>query len=149
VLAFMIVAFAESLLAITLLFTVFGLGFVGDPTPFLVATVFYAFCVASFGTMVGAAIPNQVAAMQAVMMGGFLFTFMLSGLLFPLSNVPGSLRWISYLVWARYYIEVVRDAFLQGGSWPAVWHKVLAIGGIGALFFTLAWRRMRRMQLEV
>lgn len=149
VLAFMVVALAESALALILLFGFFGIHFVGDPTPFLVATVLYVFCTAAFGTMVGAAIPNQMAAMQAVMMGGFLLVFMLSGLLFPLSNVPSGLRWLSALVWARYYIEVVRDTFLQGGGWPAVWYKVLAIGAIGSLFFTMAWRRMRRMQLEV
>ena len=86
---------------------------------------------------------------KAVMMGGFLLVFMLSGLMFPLSNIPGSLRWLSNLVWSRYYIEIVRDVFLQGGGWPAVWYKVLAIATIGALFFFMAWRRMRRMQLEV
>src|SRR5271169_6200675 len=64
--AFMIVAFAETLLMLVLLFTYFGLSLAGDPTPFLVATVLYAFCVASFGTMIGAAIPSQAAAMQAV-----------------------------------------------------------------------------------
>jgi ABC-2 type transport system permease protein len=149
VLAFMVVAMAETALALTLLFSFFGVQLAGDPTPFIVATVLYAFCTASFGTLVGAAIPNQMAAMQAVMMGGFLLVFMLSGLLFPLSNVPDGLRWLSALVWARYYIEVVRDALLQGGGWPAVWFKVIAIGGIGSVFFFLAWRRMRRMQLEV
>ena len=66
------------------------------------------------GTMIGAAIPNQAAAMQAVMFGGFLLVFMLSGLMFPLANVPVGLRWISHFVWARYYIEIVRDVFLQG-----------------------------------
>jgi ABC-2 type transport system permease protein len=147
--AFMIVTFAESTLLLLYLFVFFGVRVAGDPTPFLVATVLYAFCVASFGTMVGAAIPNQAAAMQAVMFGGFLLVFMLSGLMFPLSNVPVGLRWLSNLVWARYYIEIVRDMFLQGGGWPAVWWKVLAIGGIGSLFYTGAWRRMRRMQLEV
>jgi ABC-2 type transport system permease protein len=147
--AFMIVTFAESALLLLYLFVFFGVRVAGDPTPFLVATVLYAFCVASFGTMVGAAIPNQAAAMQAVMFGGFLLVFMLSGLMFPLSNVPVGLRWLSNLVWARYYIEIVRDMFLQGGGWPAVWWKVLAIGGIGSLFYTGAWRRMRRMQLEV
>jgi ABC-2 type transport system permease protein len=110
--------------------------------------VLYTFCVASFGTLVGAAIPNQAAAMQAVMFGGFLLVFMLSGLLFPLSNVPAGLRWISFFVWGRYYIEVVRDAFLQGGGWPATWHKVLAIAACGSVFFALAWRRMRAMRLE-
>jgi ABC-2 type transport system permease protein len=147
--AFMVVTFAESVLLLLYLFVFFGVRVAGDPTPFLVATVLYAFCVASFGTMVGAAIPNQAAAMQAVMFGGFLLVFMLSGLMFPLSNVPVGLRWLSNLVWARYYIEIVRDMFLQGGGWPAVWWKVLAIGGIGSLFYTGAWRRMRRMQLEV
>lgn len=149
VFAFMTVAFGECLLLLAVLVGFFDVRLAGDPTPFLLATVLYAFCTASFGTMVGAAIPNQAAAMQAVMFGGFLLVFMLSGLLFPLSNIPPSLRWLSNLVWARYYIEIVRDAFLQGGGWPAVWYKVLAIAGIGGLFFTAAWRRMRPMQLQV
>ena len=87
--------------------------------------------------------------MQAVMFGGFLLVMMLSGLMFPLSNIPSGLRWLSVFVWSRYYIEIVRDFLLQGGGWPAMWHKVLAIAGIGSLFFTMAWRRMRRMQLEM
>ena len=60
IVAFMVVALAECLLMLIVLFTYFGLSFAGDPTPFVVATILYAFCVASFGTMVGAAIPNQV-----------------------------------------------------------------------------------------
>ena len=148
IIAFMVVAFAESLLLLIYLFVFFGVHVAGDPTPFLVATLLYAFCVASFGTMVGAAIPNQAAAMQAVMFGGFLLVFMLSGLMFPLANVPIGLRWISNFVWARYYIEIVRDVFLQGGGWPANWYKVLAIAGMGSLFFTLAWRKLRPMRLE-
>jgi ABC-2 type transport system permease protein len=149
IIAFMVVAFAECLLLLAFLFVFFGVRLAGDPTPFLVATLLYAFCVASFGTMIGAAIPNQAAAMQAVMFGGFLLVFMLSGLMFPLANVPIGLRWISHFVWARYYIEIVRDVFLQGGGWPANWFKVLAIAGMGGLFFTLSWRRMRPMRLEV
>src|SRR5919197_6603057 len=55
---FMIVAFCECLVLLTLLLTYFGVNFAGDPTPFLVATLLYAFCVSSFGSLVGAAIPN-------------------------------------------------------------------------------------------
>jgi ABC-2 type transport system permease protein len=147
--AFMTVALAECLLMLVLLFTYFGLSLTGDPTPFIVATILYAFCVASFGTMIGATIPNQAAAMQAVALGGFLGVFLLSGLLFPVENIPASLRWISNFVWGRYYIEIVRDALLQGGGWPAVWFKVLIIGGIGTGFYLIAWSSMRRMQLKV
>jgi drug efflux transport system permease protein len=148
IIAFMIVALAECLIMSVLLFTWFGLSFAGDPTPALIATILYAFCVAAFGTMVGAIIPNQAAALQAVAFGGFLLVFLLSGLIFPVENIPVGLRWISSLVWGRYYIEIVRDALLQGGGWPAMWFKVLIIGAIGAIFYGLAWQGMRTMQVK-
>jgi ABC-2 type transport system permease protein len=148
ILTFMIVAFAECLVLLTLLFTYFGLNFAGDPTPFIVATIFYAFCVAAFGTLIGAAIPNQAAAMQAVAMGGFLLVFMLSGLIFPIQNIPVQIRWLSNFIWGRYYIDIVRDALLQGGGWPAQWWKVLIILVTGLIFYSIAWRNMRRMQLK-
>jgi ABC-2 type transport system permease protein len=148
IIAFMIVALAECLIMSLLLFTWFGLSFAGDPTPAMIATVLYAFCVAAFGTMVGAIIPNQAAALQAVAFGGFLLVFLLSGLIFPVENIPAGLRWISSLVWGRYYIEIVRDALLQGGGWPAMWSKVLIIGAIGAIFYGVAWQGMRKMQVK-
>jgi ABC-2 type transport system permease protein len=149
ILAFMVVAMAEWLGGLIMLFTYFGLSFAGDPTPFIVASVLYAFCVASFGTMVGAAIPNQGAAIQAVALGGFILVFLLAGLMFPIENIPAGLRWISNFVWGKYYIEIVRDALLAGGGWPATAFKVAIIGVIGAVFYLIAWRTMRRMQLKV
>jgi|SRR5580700_4126703 ABC-2 type transport system permease protein len=148
ILAFMVVAAGEWILMMISLFTVFGLRFAGDPTPFCVASVLYAFCVASFGTFVGAGIPNQSAAIQAVALGGFLLVFLLSGLIFPVENIPGSLRWVSNIVWGKYFILVVRDALLQGGGWPAVWFSVLMIAALGGVCYTMAWRVMRRMQVK-
>jgi len=148
ILAFMLIAMMEWVLSVTVLLTVFGLHLTGDPSVFVVATVLYAFCVASFGTMVGAAIPNQAAAIQAVALGGFLLVFLLSGLLFPVENIPAGLRWISSIVWGKYYIEIVRDALLKGGGWPAMWFNVLVIAFIGAVFYLVAWRTMRRMQVS-
>lgn len=149
ILAFMVVGLGEWLGGMVFLLTYFGLNLVGDPTPFFIATILYAFCVAAFGTMVGATIPNQAAALQAVAFGGFLLVNLLSGLIFPIENIPAGLRWISNIVWGRYYIEVVRDALLQGGGWPAVWWKLLIIALIGFIFYIIAWRSMRRMQLKV
>src|SRR5580704_8957986 len=148
IIAFMAVALAEVLVMSTILFTYFGLTFAGDPTPFIVVTLLYIFCVASFGTMIGALIPNQAAALQAVSLGGFLLVFLLSGLLFPIQNIPAGLRWVSNIVWGGYYIAVVRDALLQGGGWASMWFNVLVIGFIGSVFYGMAWRRMRRMQLS-
>ena len=147
ILAGMVIGLAEWLFALGVMFTIFGLRLTGDPTPLLVATVLFLFCVVSFGVFVGAAIPSQAASMQAVSLGGFLLAFLLSGLIYPVENVPPVLAWIASLVQARYYILVVRDAFLQGGGWPAVGWAVPPIGAIGLAFYGLAWLRMRRMQV--
>jgi ABC-2 type transport system permease protein len=148
ILAGMVIGFVQCVLLAALMFTLFALRFAGDPSPLVVGSVLFVFCVVSFGSLVGAAIPNQAAAVQAVALGGFLLAFLLSGLIFPIENIPDALRWISSLVQARYYVLIVRDAFLQGGGWPAVWWAVLAIGAIGLVFYALAWRVMRRMQVK-
>lgn len=147
--AFTAIALAEWVLSLIALFTYFELGLAGDPTPLIVGTVLYAFCVSAFGTLIGAAVPNQAASIQAVSLGGFLLVFLLSGLIFPVDNIPPGLRWISNLVWGRYYIEIVRDALLQGGGWPAMWSRVLYIAACGGAFYLLAWNSLRRMQLKV
>ena len=147
ILAGMTVGLLQWALTVGVMVTLFGLWPAGDPTPFVVASVLFLFCVVAFGTFVGAAIPSQAAAMQAIALGGFLLAFLLSGLIYPVENVPWALRWLATLVQARYFIIVVRDAFLQGGGWPAVWWAVLPIGVIGLAFYTLAWRTTRRMQV--
>jgi ABC-2 type transport system permease protein len=146
--AIMVVFAAESVVLSLLLFTYFGLNLAGDPTPLIVGSVLYAFCVAAFGVMVGVTIPNQLGAISVVALGGFLLVFIMSGLLFPIENIPSELRWISNFVWGRYYIEIVRDAFLQGAGWPATWSKAIFITIIGAAFYFNAWRNTRNMQLK-
>lgn len=148
VVAYLIVAFAEWFCGMLLLFFVFRLSFAGDPIPLLVTTFFYLTCMVCFGAMIGAAIPNQAAAIQAVQIGGFLMAFLLSGYLFPVSNIPMPLRFLSNFVPMRYYLDVIRDAFVRGGGWAAVWHAPIALALLGTFFFLRAWRVLKPMQIK-
>ena len=148
ILAFGIIAAAEWVLTLVFAMLLFGLWFKGDPTPFIVSSFLYLFCVVAFGAMIGARIPDRAAAIQAIQNTGFLLSYLLAGFIFPISNIPDSVRWISYLIPARYYIEVSRDVFVRGGGWPAVWNAPVVLGLLGAFFFLSAWKRMRSMQVE-
>jgi ABC-2 type transport system permease protein len=148
VIAYTLVAWAEWVTGMLVLLAVFGLQLVGDPTPLLVTTFFYLLCNVCFGTMLGAAIPNQAAAIQATQLGGFLASFLLAGYIFPVENIPQPLRLLSNIVPMRYYLEVIRDAFLRGGGWPGVWHAPIALAGLGGFFFWRAWRAMKDMQVK-
>ncbi len=148
VLAYLAIALVEWFLSLLLVYFLFGLSVRGDPTPFLVCTVVYLFANVCFGAMVGIAIPNQAAAIQAVQIVGFLLSYLLSGAIFPVSNIPWGIRWLSSIIPARYYIVVVRDALVRGGNWPSVWYVPFLLGAIGTFFFTVAWLKMRKMQIE-
>jgi ABC-2 type transport system permease protein len=148
VIAYFIVAVAEWVIGMLLLFVAFGLNFAGDPLPLLVTTVFYLFCTVCFGAMLGASIPNQAAAIQAVQLGGFLVSFLLAGYIFPVSNIPQPLRFLSNFVPMRYYMDVIRDAFVRGGGWPAVWNAPIALALLGLFFFFRAWRVLKPMQVK-
>src|SRR5438034_606349 len=90
ILAGMAIGLAQCLLGVGLMFTLFGLQFAGDPTPFVAGSVLYVFCMAAFASLVGAAIPNQAAAVQAVALGGFLLSFLLCGRSVPIENIPAA-----------------------------------------------------------
>ena len=148
VLAYTIVAWGEWIAGMIVLYVIFGLHLAGDPTPLLVTTFFYLFCTTCFGVMLGAAIPNQAAAIQAAQLGGFLTSFLLAGYIFPVQNMPTPLRFLSYFVPMRYYLEVIRDAFLRGGGWAGLRGAPVALALLGSFFFWRAWAVMKDMQIK-
>ena len=141
ILAGMAIGLAQCLLAIGLMFTLFGLRFAGDPSPLLAASVLFLFCVISFGSLVGAAIPNQAAAVQAVALGGFLLSFLLSGLIFPIENMPEVIQQVTYLVPLRYFLVILRGIFLKGIGLEVFWPDALALLAWGLAILTLATLR--------
>jgi len=148
IIAYMMVAVAEWVLTLALAIPMFGIWFKGDPGPFLISSFLYLFCCVSFGAMAGASIPNQAAAIQAVQNVCFLLSFLLSGFVYPISNIPPWLRWISSLVPARYFVEVCRDVFVRSGGWSATWHVPVALALLSTAFFVKAWMSLRKMQVD-
>lgn len=146
-LAYLIVALGMALVVMGLGAFIFSLGFAGDPTPLLIATPIYLWASVMFGTMLGTRTNNQNAAVQGVSLVGFLTALLLSGFIYPLSNIPFPLSLLPNVIPARYFIEIARDAYVRGTGWTGVWFAVIMILVIGMFFFNVARRVISRMQL--
>jgi ABC-2 type transport system permease protein len=83
---------------------------------------------------------------QGTAIVGFLTALLLSGFIYRLENIPFPLSLLSTVIPARYFIAITRDGFVRGAGWPGVWYAPLMIALMGALFFTMATRILRRMQ---
>jgi ABC-2 type transport system permease protein len=79
----------------------------------------------------------EVANIAALLLA-FLPTFLLSGFVFPLDQIPTFLQWISALFPARYMVTISRGVFLKGSGWAEVWPELAALGGYAVVALAAA-----------
>jgi ABC-2 type transport system permease protein len=73
----------------------------------------------SLGFLISVIATSQFFATQLALLGTFLPAFLLSGFVFPVSNMPQVLQAITYIVPARHLIPILRAIFLKGAGLEA------------------------------
>jgi ABC-2 type transport system permease protein len=109
---------------------------------FLVTLIFVCTTV-SAGFLISSYMRNQ----QQAMLGGFLFLFpaiQLSGVIFPIGNMPRAIAFVTYLNPVRYYVVVIRHLMLKGGDLGALIPNLAAMAALGAVALFWAGRRFRQ-----
>ncbi len=70
--------------------------------------------VLAMGMLISIVTRSQLLASQLAMILTFLPAFLLSGFIYPIDNMPAPIRAVTYLIPARYFIELLRGIFLKG-----------------------------------
>jgi ABC-2 type transport system permease protein len=146
--AYLLIAIGEATIVMSIGSLLFRISLVGDPLALLIGTLIFLAASVSFGLFFGVRASNQNAAVQGTAILGFLTAFLLSGFIYPLSNIPFPLSLLSNIIPARYYIVLTRDAFVRGTGWSGVWYIPLIIALIGFILFMAATRALQKMQLS-
>ncbi|MCC8039390.1 MAG: ABC transporter permease [Bacteroidales bacterium] len=110
-------------------------------SPIVLVTLLYVALSLGFGLLVSTISSNQVMAMLICGMVMILPVIMLSGLLFPIDNLPVVLKQLSAIVPARWYISAMRKLMIQGLSLSDVVLEVAILAGTTLLIFTVAMRK--------
>ena len=116
----------------------------GSLLTLLVLTLPFMLCTLATGLLVSTLARTQ---QQAMMLAAFVFMLpgmYLSGLIFPIQNMPPVFQWITYAVPLRYYVVILRGVFLKGVGFAVLWPQALAMLGIGVVILTVARLRFRR-----
>ncbi len=134
----------DVLAAILLGMFVFDVPFRGNP--FLLTIMATMFLIGSLGLgiFISAVLRSQLLATQIAMIGTFLPSLLLSGLLFDLTMMPRGLQVVSLLVPARYFITVMRGIFLKDVGIPVLYGQGLAMVLYAVIGLTLAIRAFRK-----
>lgn len=83
-------------------------------------SVLYLLLALALGLLVSNIAGSQIVALLISAMVMIMPVIFFSGLLFPTYNMPWALRWISYVVPARWYIDAMRKLMIQGIAFRGV-----------------------------
>lgn len=110
---------------------------------FLVSSLFLIGAM-SLGFLISVIATNQFFATQLALLGTFLPSFLLSGFVFPISNMPDVLQVITYVIPARHFVTVLRAIYLKGVGIGAIAVPVAMLAIFALFMTTVASRKLRK-----
>ena len=122
----------------------FGVPFRGSWTILFASSALFLVVVLSLGYWMSVVAKSQLAASQFALVATFLPTFLLSGFLFPIDQMPVVVQWITRLLPARYYITILRNIFLKGTPVRMFASQLAALGIYAFLLVTMATRALEK-----
>ena len=115
----------------------FGIALKGSFWLMLAGTSLFLVCALALGLLISTAAKSQLMANQAAVMITYLPSLLLSNFVFPIINMPVVLQWFTYLVPARYYIDLLAGVYLRNTGLDYLWPDMAVLGGMGVLMIVL------------
>lgn len=98
---------------LTMAYTLLGLPVSGTIISVIAVSLLYIILSLSIGLLVSSLVDNQVSALIVSAMLFMVPVIMLSGMIFPIDNMPGALQGVSCIIPARWYISAMRKLMIQ------------------------------------
>jgi ABC-2 type transport system permease protein len=122
----------------------FGVPLRGSFLLLLLLTQLFVLNTLGLGLLVSTLVRTQQQAMMAAAFFVMVPMIYLSGLIFPIENMPRWVQYVTYLVPVRYYANVIRGIFLRGSGLDVLWPEAVTLLGMGLGILTLASLRFRK-----
>ena len=143
-LPYMAIGFLDMVISVVAGVLIFAVPFKGDLILlFILSTVFLGGAL-SMGLLISIGTRAQLLASQMAVVGSFLPSFLLSGFVYPIYNMPKALQYVTYLVPTRYLIVIIKGIFLKGVGLAVLWPEALLLGMFGLLMIVLCIKLFKK-----
>ncbi len=131
--------------ATIMLLSVFVLGvpIAGSFASLVAVSLLYIFVSLSFGLLVSTITHSQQAAMLVSGMGLMIPVMLLSGMMFPIENMPLPLQFLSNIVPAKWYIRAVKAIMIEGLGITSVLKDVGVLCLMGVVLVTISLKKFK------
>ena len=113
----------------------------GSAGAIIAVSLLYLVLALALGLLISTIAEKQIVALIISAMLLMMPIVMLSGMLFPVENMPAVLQAISCIVPARWYIEAIRKLMIEGLPFAAVWREVLILLAMTVVFIVVSVKK--------
>lgn len=133
-----VLAFSETLIVMSVMVYMFGVPIRGDVTLLLALSFLFLLCALGLGLFVSTISKTQLQAFQFAFIV-MLPSVLLSGFMFPRSQMPGPIYFLTFAIPVTYYLEILRGIVLRGADFFDILPSVigLTVSTIVVLAFSL------------
>jgi ABC-2 type transport system permease protein len=130
-------------LVLTVVTLVFGIPVKGSIMLLFALSAVFLLTTLGLGLLISTVSHTQQQAMITAVFFVMLPMVFLSGFVFPIENMPRSIRYITYILPLRYFFVIIRGLFLKGVGWGQLWDEALILLVFGLGIFLLSAFRFR------
>ncbi|MDZ7639786.1 MAG: ABC transporter permease [Bryobacterales bacterium] len=142
--AFFAIGAADAVIAVLLGRFAFGVPLRGSLLLLALAVFVFLFGSLCWGLLISALARNQLLAYQVGLITSFLPSFLLSGFIYSIENMPAVVQAVTYIVPSRYFIVALKGIFLKGIGLPLLWPQLLLLSLYAAIVFAVASKRLNQ-----
>ncbi len=110
----------------------------------VLASVIYLWVALSLGLLISVITKAQLAANQIAILVSFLPAMLLSDFVFPVGNMPKILQAITYIVPARYYINILNGLYLRNLDFSYLWPSYLVLTLMFIVLTNIAFIKLKK-----
>jgi len=122
----------------------FDVSIKGNYAWLLTGILFFLVCGLGLGLLISTIASTQQVAFMLAVITTMLPTFILSGFIFPIRNMPVVIQAVTYLIPARYFLVILRSIMLKGVGLSAFGGEMAILAGFAVFTLILSSLRMSK-----
>jgi ABC-2 type transport system permease protein len=141
---YFVIGFIDTVLCIVMGTQLFHIPFRGGLLLLLALASLFLAGGLCMGMVISIVSRNQLLSSQMALLSTFLPSFLLSGFIFAIINMPTPLQAVTYAVPARYFVRILKGIFLKGVPFGFLVRETALLALFCAVMFLLARSRFRK-----
>jgi len=143
ILPYLILAFLDVNIVLLVAVVVFQVTVSGSIVLFYFLSLLYVFTSLSVGLSFSSLANNQQQALYIIMFY-MIFSFLLSGFIFPIVTMPKVLQYLTYMIPLRYFLAIIRGILTKGVGLGVLLPEVCGLSALGLIAVTLSSMTFKR-----